>query len=96
MCCLNYEYEHYRDARRCLPKLGSVIKTPKGQGKITDINVLRNRVTVTLEEGGVVTLPMSDCAVHKPGCPHLSPGGADRDREEDADLGDDVLPEAKD
>ena len=66
--------------------------TPQGQGKITEINVLRNRVTVLLEEGGPITLPLATCAVHKPGCPHLSPGGS-APAEEDDGPGDDVLPE---
>ncbi len=91
MCCLNYEYQHYREAKRCLPKLGSTIKTPQGQGKITEINVLRNRVTVLLEEGGSVALPMATCAVHKPGCPHCSPGGS-APAEEDEGPGEDALP----
>ena len=91
MCCLNYEYEHYRDAKRCMPKVGSVIKTPMGQGKITEINVLRNRVTVSLEEGGSTTLPMSACATHRPGCPHLSSGGSLPEEEEEP--GDDLPPE---
>jgi hypothetical protein len=92
MCCLNYEYAHYREAKRCLPKLGSTIMTPQGQGKITEINVLRNRVTVLLEEGASVALPLATCAVHKPGCPHLSPGGS-APAEEDDGPDDDVLPE---
>lgn len=91
MCCLNYEYEHYRETKRCLPRIGAVIQTPKGQGKIVEINVLRNRVTVLLEEGRTDTLPLSACATHRPGCPHLLPGGA---LPEEEGLGDDVLPEA--
>jgi cell fate regulator YaaT (PSP1 superfamily) len=92
MCCLNYEYEHYRDAKRCLPKMGSIIKTPQGSGKITEISVLRDRVTVLLEEGGTITLPLATCAVHRPGCPHLSPGGSAL-TEEDEDADGDALPE---
>jgi cell fate regulator YaaT (PSP1 superfamily) len=91
MCCLNYEYEHYREAKRCLPKVGSVINTPKGQGKIAEINVLRNRITVRLEEGGTTTVPMSACATHRPGCSHLSPGGGFPEEEQETDR--DVLPD---
>jgi cell fate regulator YaaT (PSP1 superfamily) len=52
MCCLNYEYGHYRDSRRCLPKIGSTVQTEKGPGRIAEVNVLRDQVMVSLEEGG--------------------------------------------
>ena len=71
MCCLNFEYAHYREAKQCLPKVGARIETEKGPGKIQDINVLRNHVTVLLDEGGALELPTAAVAVHKPGCPHL-------------------------
>ena len=71
MCCLNFEYAHYREAKQCLPKVGARIETEKGSGKIQEINVLRNRVLVSLDEGGMIELPTAAVAVHKPGCPHL-------------------------
>lgn len=93
MCCLNYEYEHYRDEKRCLPNLRSVINTPKGQGKIIDINVLSNRITVALEDGGTITLPMAACAKHKPGCSHLSGEAGARDERPTEDSRDDDVTE---
>jgi cell fate regulator YaaT (PSP1 superfamily) len=71
MCCLNFEYAHYKEAKQCLPRVGARIETEKGPGKIQDINVLRNRVIVSLEEGGLLELPTAAVAVHKAGCPHL-------------------------
>jgi cell fate regulator YaaT (PSP1 superfamily) len=71
MCCLNFEYAHYREAKQCLPKVGARIETEKGPGKIQEINVLRNRVLVALDEGGVAELSTAAVAVHKAGCPHL-------------------------
>ena len=70
MCCLNFEYAHYREAKQCLPKAGARIETPKGPGRIQEINILRNRVVVSLDEGGSVELPTDAVAVHKPNCPH--------------------------
>jgi cell fate regulator YaaT (PSP1 superfamily) len=70
MCCLNFEYAHYREAKQCLPKAGARIDTPKGPGKIQEINVLRDRVVVSLNEGGLLELSTADVAVHRPGCPH--------------------------
>ena len=74
MCCLNFEYEHYRDAKQCLPKVGSRIETEQGPGKIVEINVLRSRVVITLDEGGQIALPTAAVARHRPGCPHLAAG----------------------
>ena len=94
MCCLNYEYAHYRDARRCLPKMGSIVPTEKGAGKITQIDVLRDQVTVMLEDGTQLTLPAETVATHKAGCPHQCCQAAPVAREEETDLGPDVVPEA--
>jgi len=91
MCCLNYEYPHYREVKRCIPKLGSTVQTPKGPGKLTEVNVLSHHAVVTLEEGGRVTVPLASVAVHKPGCPHLSPEGAAEEEEEP--IGEDVVPD---
>jgi cell fate regulator YaaT (PSP1 superfamily) len=69
MCCLNYEFKRYHEAKQCLPKVGSRVETIHGPGKLTQVNVLRDRVVVTLEEGGQIELPTSAVASHKPGCP---------------------------
>ncbi len=80
MCCLSFEYAHYREAKRCLPKVGSHIETEQGPGRITQINVLREEVVVALDDGRMVELPAAAVARHRPGCPHMGPeeaGGAE-------------------
>ncbi len=72
MCCLNFEYAHYREAKQCLPKTGGRVETDRGPGKVTEVNVLRNRVVVALDEGGRLELPTAAVARHQPGCPHLA------------------------
>ena len=84
MCCLNYEYAHYREAKRCLPKVGSHIDTDQGRGKVTELNVLRNRVVINLDEGGQIELPTAAVARHAPGCPHLAAGDEHPDRAQNA------------
>jgi cell fate regulator YaaT (PSP1 superfamily) len=64
MCCLSFEYEQYRAAKEGVPKTGSRIRTPHGIGKIKDINVLRNRVVVSLESGAETELSLPECARH--------------------------------
>ena len=72
MCCLNFEYAHYQEAKQCLPKTGARVETDSGPGKIIELNVLRNRVVVALDEGGRLELPTAAVARHRPGCPHLA------------------------
>ncbi len=91
MCCLNYEYGHYRESKRCCPRVGAIVTTEQGTGKLIDLNVLRQEATVLMEEGRRVTMPLSAVAVHKPGCPHRSPQGAAV--EEDEPLGGDAVEE---
>jgi len=60
MCCLSFEYEHYRRSREGLPKAGSHIETDYGPGKIKEINVLRDRAVVALNDGGLIEIPTAE------------------------------------
>jgi cell fate regulator YaaT (PSP1 superfamily) len=51
-CCLVYEYEQYVEARQVLPKRGKLVVTPRGNGKVLDVNPLKGAVLVELELGG--------------------------------------------
>jgi cell fate regulator YaaT (PSP1 superfamily) len=51
-CCLVYEYEQYVEARKNLPKRGKLVVTPRGNGKVVDVNPLKGTVYVELEQGG--------------------------------------------
>ncbi len=33
MCCLNYEYAHYREAKRCLPKVGAASRPRRARAR---------------------------------------------------------------
>jgi cell fate regulator YaaT (PSP1 superfamily) len=48
-CCLVYEYEQYVEAKKTLPKVGKVIGTPYGEGKVRDVRVLRDSVVVVID-----------------------------------------------
>lgn len=49
-CCLVYEYEQYVEAKKQLPKVGKVIGTPFGKGKVIDVRPLRDSVLVSVDE----------------------------------------------
>jgi cell fate regulator YaaT (PSP1 superfamily) len=52
-CCLTYEQALYQEARRGLPKAGRLVRTPDGQGRVQEIDILRGIVRVSLEGGKV-------------------------------------------
>lgn len=50
-CCLVYEYDHYVEARKSLPKRNKRVITPQGEGKIIDVLPLKSSVIVELDSG---------------------------------------------
>ncbi|MDO5400088.1 MAG: stage 0 sporulation family protein [Eubacteriales bacterium] len=50
MCCLKYEQDAYEDLIRSSPKADSFVDTPEGRGTVVDLDLLRQRVKVRMEE----------------------------------------------
>ena len=50
MCCLKYEQEAYEDLLRTAPKQDSFVDTPEGRGTVTEVDLLRQRVKVRMED----------------------------------------------
>lgn len=50
MCCLKYEQDAYEDLIRTSPKLESFVDTPDGRGTVVELDLLRQRVKVRMEE----------------------------------------------
>ncbi len=50
MCCLKYEQDAYEDLIRTSPKAESFVDTPDGRGTVTEIDLLRQRVKVKMED----------------------------------------------
>lgn len=50
MCCLKHEQDAYEDALKRLPKNDSFVQTPDGPGNVSDVNTLKEKVTVRLDE----------------------------------------------
>ena len=50
MCCLKYEQDAYEDLLRTSPKAESFVDTPEGRGTVVEIDLLRQRVKVRMEE----------------------------------------------
>jgi len=75
MCCLRYEYPTYKEAKSRLPKLNSIVGTPKGPGKVVDLNIIKESITVEHEDGTVVHYTADDL--------DFIPQGAGRQRVEE-------------
>jgi cell fate regulator YaaT (PSP1 superfamily) len=56
-CCLVYEHSTYKEMSKTLPKMGKRVTTPAGDGKVVELDVLRQKVRVWFEEGGSQTFP---------------------------------------
>ncbi|MBQ7801406.1 MAG: hypothetical protein IJ375_03675 [Oscillospiraceae bacterium] len=50
MCCLKYEQEAYEDLLRNSPKAESFVDTPEGRGTVVEVDLLRSRVKVRMED----------------------------------------------
>ena len=50
MCCLKYEQDAYEDLIRNSPKLESFVDTPEGRGTVVELDLLRQRVKVRMED----------------------------------------------
>ena len=69
MCCLKYEQEAYEDLIRSSPKVESFVDTPEGRGTVVDVDLLRQRVKVRMEDSPetVAYFANSDIAVLRSG-----------------------------
>lgn len=60
LCCLGYENELYTQLKKGFPKMGSMVETPSGIGKVTSIDVFKGVFQVDLKEKGTVELKKED------------------------------------
>lgn len=51
LCCLRFEHEAYVHIRKGLPRVGQIVQTPDGEGKVVELNTIRQRVVVCIEPG---------------------------------------------
>ena len=50
MCCLKYEQDAYEDLIRTSPKMDSFVDTPEGRGTVVEVDLLRQRVKIRMED----------------------------------------------
>jgi cell fate regulator YaaT (PSP1 superfamily) len=59
LCCLGYEYEQYRAMKEKMPSLRQDVSTALGNAKVVSCNPVKETVTVELETGSIVDLPLN-------------------------------------
>lgn len=60
MCCLKYEHEVYVSFKKRAPKRGTMVKTPRGDGKVVELLAPIDSVTVDLGEGRSETFRLEE------------------------------------
>jgi cell fate regulator YaaT (PSP1 superfamily) len=65
LCCLAYENEHYAEVKKRLPKVGDVVVTPLGSGKVTGINVLKETLSVELDSEATIEISAEELKTEK-------------------------------
>ncbi|MCC2671484.1 MAG: hypothetical protein K0Q72_3955, partial [Armatimonadetes bacterium] len=75
MCCLRYEYDHYRETKALMPVIGGEVSTPDGPGRVLGHNVMKEAVIVGLKSGQEREYPAGE--IERPlvrGCSVLAGG----------------------
>ena len=57
LCCLGYENDNYTELKKSLPKIGMMMDSPEGMGKVVDIDVFGNTYSVDLGDKGIMKFP---------------------------------------
>ncbi len=63
MCCLRYEYDAYKDFHARAPKKNALVQTPVGEGKVVDMDVPRETISILVPEEKPVVVPLADMEV---------------------------------
>ena len=60
MCSLRYEHEFYVQSRRRFPKEGRILRTLRGEEKVTANDIFRDRVSLRGPDGETRTIPLAE------------------------------------
>ncbi len=58
LCCLVYEHQVYVDLKKEMPKFGKRYCCPHGEGKVIRHNIFRRTVTLELQDGREIDVPI--------------------------------------
>ncbi|MBQ7036167.1 MAG: stage 0 sporulation family protein [Clostridia bacterium] len=75
MCCLKYEQEAYEDLNKITPPVGSIVKTPRGNGTVIQVALLSGKLRVRLDgdnDGVIADFTRDEVKFIKKGSRHKS------------------------
>jgi len=78
-CCLVYEQATYAEMRKGLPKLGKRVVGARGEGRVVEVDVMRQRVRVSYGPGDTEVVPATEVKPLFP--PGNQPGGGEGARD---------------
>lgn len=50
MCCLKHEQSVYEELQKITPRIGSLVKTPQGRGRVEDANLITGKLRIRPEK----------------------------------------------
>lgn len=62
-CCLRYEDYTYRELKNNLPPRNTLVKTPKGVGKVVDLQLLTQLVVIQTDDGEKQAWPLEEIQI---------------------------------
>jgi hypothetical protein len=81
-CCLVYEQAAYAEMRKGLPKLGKRVVGARGEGRVVEVDVLRQKIRVSYGPGDTEVVPAAEVKpLFPPGNQPPREGGERRERE---------------
>ena len=87
-CCLVYEQATYAELRKGLPKLGKRVIAARGEGRVVEVDVLRQRIRVSYGPGDTEVVPAAEVKPLFPSGNQPAAQKATRPDSEDGDDGD--------
>lgn len=74
MCCLKHEQSVYEELSKITPRIGSIVKTPQGKGRVEDANLITGKLRIRPEKEDEVpyTIDRSEVEVLREGRTRIS------------------------
>jgi cell fate regulator YaaT (PSP1 superfamily) len=65
LCCIRYEDENYRDFKKEMPNINSLVWTLEGRGRVVDINYSLQSASIKFKDGSIKDFDINDIADNK-------------------------------
>lgn len=80
LCCLDYEFDVYKEQKAKMPRNGQLVSTPMGKAIVTGGSPLEEMVQLELEGGGRAMLPLDKISIAEGDAPSKTNGNSNGGR----------------